>query len=226
MGKLLIYVVVALVATGSSASSACHFPYNAMTATLDSVCFTTLANGSDFSIRKYSSAGDGGASIVGYNVSVDVTTYQEAFNLGTFAVLDYFMGSNTKNISLAASRTTPLILRPSHPKSKTPWFVQMAIAPGTVAHPPGPLYGVTISPLVPSNDTPLRVAARHERLNSSPQPSDFDACVALLVESLRQSTSWRFDASSPASPSHAYFTGRDDYTGPFDIECWVGVQST
>jgi len=216
------FVAMALV---RPAGAVCHFPYNDLTKSLAAVCFKTLGNESDFTVREYSSPNDGGAIIVTYNVSVDVTVYQEDFELGTFAVLEYFLGGNAKNESLRRARTTPLILRPSHPKTNSPWFVQMAIAPGAVSTPPAPLFGVTLAPLVQVDGSPLLLAARHEQLNFSPQPSDYDSCALSLIEALKLSKTWKYDASSPASPTYAYFTGQMDYSGPYDIECWVGVQS-
>ena len=203
----------------------CHFPYNNLTNTLASVCFEELGNENGYAVRQYSNRSDEGALVVRYNVSATVQTYQEALELGTFTVLDYFEGGNAKNLSLADARTTPLLLRPRHPAAGIPWFVEMAIAPGLVPHPPAPLYGVEITPLCPQDAAQFQVAARHERLNSSPQPSDFEACAAKLIESLKLSSLWRYNASSPASPSFAYFTGQFDISGPYDIECWVGVDS-
>jgi hypothetical protein len=211
-------------AIAAAAGADCHFPYNRLTEELAAVCFTNLGSENNFTVREYSNSGDGGAVVVSYNVSAATTTYQEAFELGAFVVIGYFTGLNAKNVSLLAARTTPLMLRPSRLKSNTPWFIQMAIAPGAVPSPPKPEYGAELSPLVPANGAPLQVAVRHERLTESPQPSDFEFCARSLERDLARSSNWRYDASAPASPTYAYFTGRDDYTGPFDIECWVGVQ--
>lgn len=215
---------VLLVASLCHAASAqvCHFPYNNLTRTLQSACFTVLGSEAGFEVREYSNSRDPGALVVRFNVSSQVTTYQEAFELGTFTVLGYFTGAtNARHTSLLDARTTPLLLRPSRPASRTPWFIDMAIAPGIVPHPPPPTEGVEVVPLVPG--PPILLAARHEQLGSGPQPSDFKACAAALVVSLRGSTSWRYNASSPVSPSFAYFTGQEDFEGPYDIECWVGI---
>ena len=203
-------------------AAACHFPYNNMTRALDAACYAVLGSELGYEIREYPPSS---TLVVRTNISAQVTTYQEALTMGAFYILGYFTGdANAKNISLLAARTTPLLLRPSRPASQTPWFMDMAIAPGTPQPLPAPLYGVEVVPLVPRKGAPILLAARHEQMSSSPQPSDYEACALKLVTSLAGSTTWRYNASSSVSPSYAYFTGQDFVPEePYDIECWVGV---
>lgn len=203
--------------------AACHFPYNNLTRTLEAACYTVVDAESGYEVREYPPSE---TLVVRYAVSADVTTYEEALTMGTFYVLAYFTGDgNAQNKSLLGARTTPLLLRPARPASQTPWFVDMALAPGLAPLPlPKPLDGIEVVPLVPHKSAPVFLAARHEQLTSSPQPSDYEACTSKLIASLARSTSWRYNATASTSPSHAYFTGQDFIPEqPFDIECWVGV---
>lgn len=211
-----------LVALGGVDAGACHFPYNSVTLALEAACYTVLGSELGYEVREYT---PDGTLVIRSNISSVVTTYQEALMEGAYYVLGYFTGlTNAQNVSLLKARTTPLLLRPSRPASQKPWFVDMAIAPGLTPNPlPAPLYGVEVVPLVPSEGVPIQLAARHERLSSSPQPSDFEACAAKLVISLAGSTTWRYNSSSAVSPSYAYFTGEADILSDYDIECWVGV---
>ena len=70
---------------------------------------------------------------------------------------------------------------------------------------------------------PLAIAAQRATLQSSPQPSDFDAlCAALDAAVAAQLPSWKVDPASPFTHTHARFYGYV-WTGPYDYECWAGV---
>ena len=190
----------------------------------EEVCYEVVFNGTGgFSLRSYAGA-NAAAALATSNASSSITTYQEALELTTFLVIEYFVGSgNAKNVSLLDARTVPLVLRPPTP-SHNFWASHMAVAPSrfpSVAKAPRAA-GSDLS-LLPMGDVTLAVL--HDTLTSSPQPADFAAlCKRLEVAVKAQSPGWSVDASSPYSPSHARFDSFEFYEGPFDIECWLGVQ--
>ena len=191
----------------------------------EEVCYETVYNGTGgFTLRSYSGA-DAAASLVTSTASSSITTYQEALEMTTFYVIEYFVGGgNARNESLLSARTVPLVLRPPT-ASHDFWVGHMAVAPSRFpgTKPPSPVgKGYPIS-LEPMGDVTLAVL--RDTLNESPQPSDFDAlCKRLEAAVKKQAPSWTIDAASPYSPSHARFDSFEFFEGPFDIECWLGVQ--
>jgi hypothetical protein len=184
----------------------------------ETVCHKTLANASGglLTVRAYA-----GASAQAFSVtsaaSGAVTVYQEALELTTFGVLDYF----TNRSSTLSARTVPLTLRPPTP-AHNEWVGQMALAPSKWppgSKPPPPPYAPTR--VAPLGDVTL--AALRATMQSSPQPSDFDAlCARLRAAVPKELPAWRVDEASPVSPTHArYFS--QEWEGPWLVECWVGV---
>ncbi len=191
----------------------------------EEVCYDTVLNGTGgFTLRSYSGA-DAAASLVTSTASSSITTYQEALEMTTFYVIEYFVGGgNVKNESLLFARTVPLVLRPPT-ASHDFWAGHMAVAPSRFpsTKPPAAAGGGQPLSLQPLGDVTLAVL--RDTLNESPQPSDFDAlCKRLEAAIKKQAPSWTVDAASPYSPSHARFDSFEFYEGPFDIECWMGVQ--
>jgi len=214
----------------AAAAPACFGVLDASTP-FEEVCFKAVKNGTGgLQLREYpgKEAGPGGVTLVAYNLSAEVTVYQEALTASSFYVIDYFVGgSNVLNQSLLDSRTVPLALIPPSPAHNY-WLAFMALAPslwpaGRKIQPPSPNYDVELVPLGLGGAGPLTVAAQRATLQSSPQPSDFDAlCATLDAAVAAQLPSWQVDPASPFTHTHARYYGQV-WTGPYDYECWAGV---
>jgi hypothetical protein len=196
----------------------CYDTFNG--APFETVCARVVANASAsgglLEVREFV-----GASAEAYAVTVtvpaSVTTYQEALMMGAFYVIDYFTAHG-----LAASRTVPFTLRPPTPAGG-PWLARMALAPsawppGGPAPPAPNASNIMLAPLGRATFATLRVVAQQP-----PQPSDFDAlCASLRAALQKELPAWRVDEASPITPTHARFDG-ELWTGPWEIECQVGV---
>ena len=182
----------------------------------ETVCHKTLAKASGglLSVRAYADA-SAEAFVVSAAAPPTVTVYQEALELTTFSVIEYFA-----NKSLAQARTVPLTLRPPTPWHNE-WVAQMALAPSMWppgSKPPAPFAPAEVAPL---GDVTL--AALRATLQYSPEPSDFDdLCAQLRAAVPKELPAWKVDEASPISPTHARYDGRD-WEGPWLVECWVGV---
>ena len=190
----------------------------------ETVCHKTLANASAaggglLAVRAYA-----GASAKAFSVSAaasgSITVYQEALELTTFSVIEYFLNRSVG----ADARTVPLTLRPPTPHHDE-WLAQMALAPSRWppgSTPPAPPYAtIKVAPLGDVTLAALRVTVQE-----SPQPADFDAlCARLRAAVPKELPAWTVDEASPVSPTHARYNGRD-WTGPWLIECWLGVVAT
>ena len=187
-------------------------------------CYKTLfTDHNGFEIRSYSV---GAANLVAYNISADVTVYQEALEMDGYYVLGYFAGyNNEQNESLTNARTVPLSLSVPVPGVRGNWLGFMALAPSkwpVGSQPPAPSNGVELLPL--AENAPALLASLHVQLqNGSPQPSDFDALCQTLLGKVDALSGWKVNKQSPFSPTHSrYYT--QNFFGPmFDIECWVAV---
>ena len=185
----------------------------------ETVCYKTLAavnaSGGALTVRAYEGAG-AEAHMVSYAAPATVTTYQEALMLTSFYVIYYFT-----NHSLAASRTVPLTLRPPTSGLNNAWVAQMALAPSLWppgSTPPPPLAPTQVSPRGRTTLASLRVT-----LQQSPQPSDFEQlCAQLRAGVQAELPAWSVDEASPISPTHARYSG-EEWEGPYEVECWVGV---
>ena len=174
-----------------------------------------MAGGALLSVRAYTGA-SAKAFAVSYPAPATITTYQEALELASFYIIEYFV-----NKSIADARTVPLTLRPPTP-AHNEWVAQMALAPSRWppgSKPPPPPYAPTaVGPLGAETLAALRVT-----MQQSPQPSDFDAlCARLRAAVPKELPAWKVDEASPVSPTHARYDG-SDWEGPWLIECWVGV---
>jgi hypothetical protein len=206
--------------TSASASPPCYGPYD-RTSKLETPCARILASSpsDSLTIRAYVNGVD--VHVAEYAIPASVTTYQEAFELGAYTVVGYFVGyTNAKNESLLTSRTVPLVLRPPTAHNKE-WLARMALAPSL--WPPTrkvvePTYNVTLAPL-----TNATIAVQYRLIDQSPQPSDLAALCKELDTNVAKLGGWTVDPTSPFTYSHAYFNGRDYDMGPFDIECYAGV---
>ena len=219
------------VAAAAPPAAPCYGRLNA-TFRFEEPCFEVLHNGTGgLSLREYpaAEAARGGVSLVAYNASASITTYQEALEMTGYYVIEYFVGpGNARNESLLASRTVPLALRPPTPEHNE-WLGWMALAPSkwpAGKTPPAPTYGIELLPLGmgAAAADPLLVAVLRVSSSESPQPSDFDAaCAKLEAGVAAQLPGYAVSKASPFTPTHARYFGYEFYEGPFDFECWVGV---
>jgi hypothetical protein len=196
----------------------------------EEVCFKALFNGSaSLQLREYAAGAGAAATLVAYNASASITTYQEALEMTSYYVIEYFVGStNAENKSLLSSRTVPLALRP--PSAANPnWLGFMALAPSRWppgAAPPAGRYGVELEPRGGRRGKEaVLVAARRAATNESPQPDDFDAlCKQLTAAVAAQLPAYRVDEASVYTPTHARFYGFEYIGDLYEYECWVGVK--
>jgi len=161
------------------------------------------------------------ATLVTYNISSQVTTYQEALNFAGYYVIGYFIGPlNARNANLLSSRTVPLTLRPPTAQHNY-WAGAMALSPSLWppgSNPPAGLYGIETLPFGRS----VLLASLHVQYPYTPQPSDYDALCANLEASVHLVRA-AVDVHNPFSPTHAYYYGREMLGPLWDAECWYGV---
>lgn len=230
--RSLIVGAIISVAAGAAAAAAppCYGHLN-HTYRFEEVCFSLLHNGTGgLSLRSYPAAAASGVTLVAYDASSAITTYQEALMLTAFYVLEFFNSTgNAAGENLEASRTVPILLRPPTP-AHDGWRGSMALAPslwpaGGGKKPPAPKYGTALVPLgMGSPAGPLLVAVQRATSDAVPQPADFDALCAKLEAAVKaQLPGYKVDAASPYTPSHARYYGYLFFEGPFDYECWAGV---
>jgi hypothetical protein len=213
----LLFALVAVPAAAALAPTKppCLDTLNALP--FETVCHKTLANASGglLTVRAYAGA-SAQAFAASYAAPATITVYQEALMMTAFYVIDYFT-----NRSLTDARTVPLTLRPPTP-THNEWVGQMALAPSKWppgSKPPPPPYAPTR--VAPLGDVTL--AALRATMQSSPQPSDFDAlCARLRAAVPKELPAWRVDEASPVSPTHARYYSQE-WEGPWLVECWVGV---
>lgn len=194
----------------------------------EEVCYKVLQNGTNsLQLREFAADAGAAATLVTYNASDAITTYQEALELTSYYVIEYFIGNtNAKNVSLLSSRTVPFALRP--PSAANPsWLAFMALAPSkwpASKVPPKPTYGVELTPLGGEKEEPVLLAVQHASSNFSPQPTDFDAlCAKVKAEVAKQFPGYKIDEESLYSPTHARFYGYEFIGSPYEYECWYGV---
>ena len=212
-------------AAASAAAPPCHASFNNETQ-LETPCYAVVRrasapSGGALELRRYAGAA---ATVVEYNLSASVTTYQEALNIAGFYVIAYFQGDNQQNKSLLASRTVPFTL---HPPSATRdfWLGRMALAPSQwPAHsqPPATNENNGTPSLAALGKGAFLVASLRKSFQETPQPSDLDELCASLNSSLGL-LGGALDPASVYSPTHAYYFGRADILNSYDAECWLGV---
>ena len=214
----MLRVIAALALARGCAAVAAPSPcYDALDgARFETPCFRTLVNTSRgaLTVRDFAGA-DAATRLVTYAAPSSITTYQEALMLTTFYLINYFT-----NHSLLASRTVPVTLRPPSP-AHDEWVAQMALAPSKWppgSEPPAPLPPTALAPRGRVTLAALRATAQQP-----PQPADFDAlCAQLRAAVAAELLAWRVDEASPITPTHARYFG-EEWDGPWEIECWVGV---
>jgi hypothetical protein len=196
----------------------------------EEVCYVTLFNGTDgLTLREYAAGEGAGATLVSYNASDAITTYQEALELTSYYVIEYFIGNaNALNKSLLSSRTVPLALRPPSTAHPT-WRATMALAPShwpAGKAPPKPGYGIELQPIGDGGGKQaVLLAVQRAATAESPQPADFDAlCAKLYAAIKKQLTKYTFDETSPYSPTHARYFGYEYDGDSYEYECWLGVK--
>jgi hypothetical protein len=205
--------LLALMALPTFDAKPCYDTFN--DAPFETVCARTLANASGGLLVRESA----GAFAVTATVPASVTTYQEALMMGAFYVIYYFTTH-----ALNSSRTVPFTLRPPTPAHNA-WLARMALAP-SLWPPSGPAppasnaSDVAVGPLGRATFASLRVVAQ-----ASPQPEDFAAlCEKLTAGVKKELPAWSVDEASPITPTHVRYFG-ELWTGPWEMECWVGVKA-
>ncbi len=124
--RFAIYAAAFALAASAPSAAPCYGPFN-HTFKLETPCFKVLAAAGDLSVREF--VGGRLVTLVEKAIASSVTVYQEAVTIGTYDVLAYFLGAlNSRNESLLASRTVPLVVRPPTPQHDD-WLVRMALAP-------------------------------------------------------------------------------------------------
>ena len=209
-------------------SSPCFGKLN-YTFPLEEVCYTTIFNGTNgFSLREYSGNALG-STLVTYNASDSITTYQEALMLTTFYVIEYFTGGgNALNKSLINDRTVPLLLRPPTNQNNE-WLATMALSPSkypSKSHPPLPIPGPSgvILKKVSDGSAPIQIAVQRADLSQDPQPSDFDTLCSKLQASVKvQLPNWKIDETSEYTYSHARYYTEIFFGSYWTCECWARV---
>jgi hypothetical protein len=213
-------------AAAAAAFTPCHLPYTPFTRAIESPCFSSEgALGSGVTVRSYDQAVDNGATLVSANESAALQPWDNALEITTNHMFDYFEGNgNAGMVNLTAYVTAPLMFRPA---TKTRlWHADMVLAPSAWpkgSKVPQPARGfVTLGPF-----GPLKVAVLHRVIVTPPAQADFEACDAALRKVVAGSTTWSVNAAGPHTPTFAFYFPRDDGLippkGPYNIECWVEV---
>jgi hypothetical protein len=214
--------------TGVRAAAPCYGKLN-YTFPFEEVCYQTIFNGTNgLSLREYSGASLE-ATLVTYNASASITTYQEALTLTTFYIIEYLIGGgNVQNKSLLEARTVPLVLRPPTTDNND-WLAFMALAPSKFppkSHPPSPVpsYGVVLKPFGNKGSTPVTLAVQRADLTQDPQPSDFDDLCKKIESGIKsQLPTWKIDAASPYTYSHARYYTEIFFGSYWTCECVAEV---
>ena len=220
--------VIALCAVAGAAAAAPCFGRLNETYVFGEVCYVSLFNGTGgLSLREYAVGAGAAATLVSFNASDSITTYQEALELTSYYVIEYFVGNgNAQNKSLLSSRTVPLALRPPSAAHPT-WRATMALAPShwpAGKAPPKPSYGIELQPV--GGKQAVLLAVQRAATAQSPQPADFDAvCASLRAAVKKQLPKYAVDDASPFSPTHARYFGFEYDGGLFEHECWLGVKA-
>lgn len=206
----------------AAAAAPCYAPFNNLTV-LETPCYTVEKRaGAALELRRYAGSE---AFVAQSNASAQITTYQEALMMTSFYVIDYLTGDNTRNKSLLSSRTVPLTLHPPTPNNNF-WLGRMALAPSQWpphSTPPAPRGALSQEiAIAPFGRGAILLASQRQQFTSTPQPSDYDALCTSLTGSLALLGA-KLDASSPFSPTHAYYYGEDTINPAYDAECWLGV---
>lgn len=215
--------------TATKAVAPCSGRFNS-TFAFEEVCFKVLQNGTDsLKLREYAVGVGAGATLVTYTASDSITVYQEALELASYSVIEYFIGNfNSKNVSLLSSRTVPLALRPPSPANPS-WLAFMALAPSHGPPgklPPKPVYGVELTPLGGKDGKEaVLLAVQRASTSQSPQPADFEAlCAKAKAGVANQFPGYSVDETSPYSPTHTRYYGFEFIGDKYDYECWYGVK--
>lgn len=199
------------------------------TFTFEEVCFKTIFYGTTgFALREYSGTALG-STLVTYNASASITTYQEALMLTTFYVFEYFTGGgNALNKSLINARTVPLLLRPPTPQNNE-WLATMALSPSkypSKSNPPVPIPGPSgvILKTISDGSAPIQIAVQRADLTQDPQPSDFDTLCSQLQANVKvQLPNWKIDETSEYTYSHARYYTEIFFGSYWTCECWARV---
>ena len=216
----------------ASAPSPCYGTFIAASGpeTVEEVCFTTLLNSSTtmgLSVRQYPAAA---AALASYNVSAlyPDSTFDSALTLGSFGVLEYFIGGfNKQRRNILDARTVPFLLLP--PAAAGGWVGRMALAPSQFpggAKAPAPLDNVTLVEL--SADKLTLAVQRFENIAAFTGPQLATLCADATREIATGALpGYSIDASSPfAAGAFGLYYGRDVNSGPFVAECWLGVSTS
>lgn len=220
MLSLLVLSLLSFAAARGRAPAPCYASFDNKSL-LETPCYDVLlSDGEGFEVRNYSSGSD--VTLVSYDISNSTGIDPKlADYYGAYYVICYFMGGcNTKNESLLTSRTVPLVLRPPS-ATRDNYIEHMALAPSS--------WPVSRKPPTPTNNVTLDVlgdvllASLHIQASVMPQPSDYDATCADLVEHVQKNGNYAIDEASPFTFSHARYFGWVPEGELFDYECWAAV---
>jgi hypothetical protein len=132
----------------------CHMPFTRFTRTIETPCYSIVGLlPQEVQLREYAPAVDNAATLVSANVSAALQPWTNGLEIASNHMFEYFTGpGNSKNESLTAYLTAPLMFRPARGTAtdSSPWFVDMVLQPsvwGPDSQPPGPARGfVQLSP--------------------------------------------------------------------------------
>ena len=226
MTRLTLAVFSFALAAAAAAYKPCHMPYSAFTRAIESPCFASEgALGSGVTVRSYAPATDNVATLVSSNESAQLQPWDNALEIITNHLFDYFTGNgNAGGVNLTAFLTAPLMFRPA--TGSRSWYSEMVLQPSAwpaKSHPPRPARGFV--ELVPFG--PLQVAVLHRAVKTPPVEADFETCDTALRTVVSASPLWTVNTLGPHTPTFAFYFPRDDglipTSGPYNIECWVEV---
>ena len=145
---VLVYICGCEATATLQAFKPCHMPYTPFTRSVESPCYSVVGQlPQNVQLRKYAPAIDNFATVISANVSAALQPWINGLEITANHMFEYFTGAgNSKNESLTAYLTAPLMFRPAggDTPDASPWFVDMALQPsvwGRDSQPPGPARG-------------------------------------------------------------------------------------
>ena len=145
---VLVYICVCEGTVTLQAFKPCHMPYTPFARSVESPCYSVVGQlPQNVQLRKYAPAIDNFATVISANVSAALQPWINGLEITANHMFEYFTGpGNSKNESLTAYLTAPLMFRPAGGKTPdaSPWFVDMVLQPsvwGRDSQPPGPSRG-------------------------------------------------------------------------------------
>jgi len=218
LGCLLLSAASAAAAAAPPAAPTppCPAPAGVVPAVKESLCFTKVAKAdpSGVSIRQY-----GFPANATFASGVGAGTFINGVQGGIASVLNYFSGANIDQRNILSSRTTPIAVLPSSPRSPY-WKVFMQISPSQFPDNfliPSPNPGVTLSRV----DESIGLMAVFQ-FNTTGFP--YIEAVEEACGSIQNSTlpaGYAINTTHPWSPAYVFYNGQNDAN--YTNECWMSV---